>query len=392
MKALLGFILGLAINAAAQAPILRGPLTTNTPTASSNMVRNIAVEGTNVNIKQLTVRTPTSGNGGAITILPSSTNAAWDNSPLTLGGHYTAAQSTNMNTAWLLWGINSDKQGNVLDTNRHHLKLIVEKNWDPADASNLRNMEYWMEFIARSNAWSQRVDAAVYGDSPNTSERTFYGSRIYFGHPSYVNQQGAFIANNGSYNSSMEVKGQILSSGNTGAGGSLAAAGSGGYAGGVNVANAANTKFTSLYGDGDAFGLGTDVGLILTSQPELVLWPGQRVHIKTNLLVDGTSYANNFYSTNDISALTFTDRSHAPDDTKSAWEIIKSHKVKNGRVDHDALSTKAWAGDKSGRNLSMVVSAQSMALQDLSRKLNIIYWLFGAALIGIGVAVILIRK
>lgn len=113
----------------------------------------------------------------------------------------------------------------------------------------------------------------------------------------------------------------------------------------------------------------------------------------------GQIRADSFYATNDISALTFTDRSKSPNDLKDAYEIVASHKTKNGHVDHTALSPKAWGTktrvvtntaprfvkgkriqdtklgvvvepDKDGRDLGMVISAQALVIQDLQRRLE----------------------
>jgi hypothetical protein len=103
----------------------------------------------------------------------------------------------------------------------------------------------------------------------------------------------------------------------------------------------------------------------------------------------------------DVSALSFTDRSDAPEDLEEARAIVSSIEAKNGKVDHSKLHPKAWGTrvikehtgeeefdkiedgkvfwrermihrtepDQSGRNLSMVISAQALVIKDLEKRL-----------------------
>lgn len=116
--------------------------------------------------------------------------------------------------------------------------------------------------------------------------------------------------------------------------------------------------------------------------------------------IGGTlSVTNNAWFGADVSALTFTDRSKSPASLKDAYEIVASIKTKNGHVDHDALSPKAWGTrtrvvtntaprfvnglrqprpatnsviepDKTKRDLGMVISAQALVIQDLMKRLE----------------------
>jgi hypothetical protein len=141
-----------------------------------------------------------------------------------------------------------------------------------------------------------------------------------------------------------------------------------------------------------------------------------RVGVKTDspsdtLSVNGSITATSLYATNDISALSFTDRSDAPADLEEAYRIVQSHFSVDGHIDHSQLDASAWgkrpmassvasettqpikggfpAGigiqplgieqpsetieyepDQSRRNLSMVVSAQALVIKDLISRIE----------------------
>lgn len=85
----------------------------------------------------------------------------------------------------------------------------------------------------------------------------------------------------------------------------------------------------------------------------------------------------NLFAEGDVSALTFTDRSTSPGSLDEAWRIVLSHESKSGRVDHSKLDRAAWAStggqpDQSKRDLSKVVSAQAIVIQDLLHRLEAI--------------------
>jgi hypothetical protein len=127
------------------------------------------------------------------------------------------------------------------------------------------------------------------------------------------------------------------------------------------------------------------------------------------------SFGEDIYCDKDVSALSFTDRSDSPATLADAYEIVESLKsTPDGKVDHTALSPKAWgtsevqtgamvgktalapmpvgapkgekpkAGesvttlvpettkvpDQSKRNLSMVVSAQALVIKDLLKRIE----------------------
>lgn len=140
---------------------------------------------------------------------------------------------------------------------------------------------------------------------------------------------------------------------------------------------------------------------------ELRVNPGTKFGVDTDLVTggditsDGVIAGNSAYFTNDVSALTFTDRSRAPESLKDAYEIVQSMKSKSGHVDHGVLSPKAWGTrtrlvtntaprfvkgirqpapklgtvvepDSSRRDLGMVISAQAMVIQDLQRRLEML--------------------
>jgi hypothetical protein len=146
--------------------------------------------------------------------------------------------------------------------------------------------------------------------------------------------------------------------------------------------------------------------------------------IGTNNLFEGYAGTNrvalidtngNAFFSNDVSALTFTDRSDAPDSLAEAKAIVRSIEGKNGKLDHSKLHPRAWGKktiheptgrlvtnvveratnivdgvtnitprvtnvlaemravdvpDQSKRNLSMVASAQSWVIQDLEGRLT----------------------
>lgn len=101
--------------------------------------------------------------------------------------------------------------------------------------------------------------------------------------------------------------------------------------------------------------------------------------IHGQLDVGETLRANAIYATNDISALTFTDRSKAPDALADAYAIVASVEAKDGHVNHAKLHPLAWGTRKNGRgivpdqskrDLGMVVSAQSLVIADLVKRLE----------------------
>lgn len=112
----------------------------------------------------------------------------------------------------------------------------------------------------------------------------------------------------------------------------------------------------------------------------------------------------NVWIENDCSALSFTDRSEAPETLVEAYDIVLSHEVLNGHVDHFKLNSKAWGKkniptgsttfkvfkdengkefvkeipvmesqpDQSKRNLSMIISAQNEVIKDLLKRIEIL--------------------
>lgn len=132
-----------------------------------------------------------------------------------------------------------------------------------------------------------------------------------------------------------------------------------------------------------------------------------------NLVVSGTLYAAASYFTNDCSALTFTDRSEAPETVEDAVRVVQSIVSVDGHVDHSVLDPLAWGKktvqvdtgltetktvpavlddqgvevepakkvvipiietqiqpDSTKRNLSMLVSAQALVIQDLLKRIE----------------------
>jgi hypothetical protein len=77
---------------------------------------------------------------------------------------------------------------------------------------------------------------------------------------------------------------------------------------------------------------------------------------------------DNLYAAGDVSALTFTDRTPYPKSLKEAVDIVKSVSGKDGEVDHEALHSSIKSNG--GRNISALVSAHNMVLQDLLKKGN----------------------
>jgi len=81
----------------------------------------------------------------------------------------------------------------------------------------------------------------------------------------------------------------------------------------------------------------------------------------------------------DVSALSFTDRSDAPDNLAEAYDIIESHECSNGHVNHSKLHQKAYGrksipngivSDPSKRNLSMIISAQAEVIKDMIKRIE----------------------
>lgn len=129
------------------------------------------------------------------------------------------------------------------------------------------------------------------------------------------------------------------------------------------------------------------------------------------LTVGGTA-SDSIYCGGDVNALSFTDRSDAPESLAEAYAIIQSHEAKDGKVDHSKLHAAAWGKkfrvvetgktivktreiapaeeggkstieeysepekivvsepDQQSRNLSMVISAQALVIADLTRRLE----------------------
>jgi hypothetical protein len=115
------------------------------------------------------------------------------------------------------------------------------------------------------------------------------------------------------------------------------------------------------------------------------------------LQVNGKAY---FY--NDVSALSFTDRTPAPANLAESYAIIESHRVKSGELDHAVLHPAAWGKkirreatgrtikrkndkdeeieepefeefaepDQTKRNLSITITAQALVIQDLIRRIE----------------------
>jgi hypothetical protein len=129
------------------------------------------------------------------------------------------------------------------------------------------------------------------------------------------------------------------------------------------------------------------------------------------LTVGGVT-ASGVYVLGDVNADQFTDRSDAPESLAEAYAIVQSHETKAGKVDHSKLHSAAWGRkfrvvetgktltktreiapaedgkeavteeysepekvvvsepDRSGRNLSMVISAQSMVIKSLLSRIE----------------------
>jgi hypothetical protein len=78
----------------------------------------------------------------------------------------------------------------------------------------------------------------------------------------------------------------------------------------------------------------------------------------------------NAYFDLDVSALTFTDRTPYPADTKEAWEAIKSMGMKKDKsgVDHSILHDFVKADG--GRNMSATLSALVETMKDIDSRLE----------------------
>lgn len=112
-----------------------------------------------------------------------------------------------------------------------------------------------------------------------------------------------------------------------------------------------------------------------TNRPSLMTMDTNGTITATNINATGAVNANSYYATGDVSALTFTDRSTSPDTLDDAYAIVGSIKPLSGRVDHSKLHPKAWGStagvaDSSKRDLSMVVSAQSLVIADLWSRID----------------------
>jgi hypothetical protein len=116
-----------------------------------------------------------------------------------------------------------------------------------------------------------------------------------------------------------------------------------------------------------------------------------------NLQVNGNAYFHN-----DVSALSFTDRTPAPAGLAESYAIVESHRVQSGELDHAALHPAAWGKknvykstgrmvrhkndkgeeaeepelegfiepDQTKRNLSITVTAQALVIQDLIKRVK----------------------
>lgn len=142
--------------------------------------------------------------------------------------------------------------------------------------------------------------------------------------------------------------------------------------------------FETELGNGDDPAIESSVILLDSRDSGYPLITGRTNNGTTVFQVDATGsiassgivMANNLYSTNDCSALTFTDRSRSPTNTPEAYAIVASHRTKDGKVDHSALHAAAWGKTKTGasdplsRDLGMVISAQQMVIQDLIARID----------------------
>jgi len=133
----------------------------------------------------------------------------------------------------------------------------------------------------------------------------------------------------------------------------------------------------------------------------------------TNFVVNGEGWFTSLYVTNDVSCGTLTDHSDSPADAIEAARMIATFAAKNGQVDHEKLDPGLWGKkavytdtgitrtniveaigglegevirpkttnivsviqttvvpDQSKRNLSMLVSAQALVIQDLIRRIE----------------------
>ena len=110
----------------------------------------------------------------------------------------------------------------------------------------------------------------------------------------------------------------------------------------------------------------------------------------------------NAYFHNDVSALSFTDRTPAPENLAESYAIVESHEVKNKELSHSKLHPAAWGKktrvsmtgrmkkrmlddgaeieepeietvsepDPDGRNLSITITAQSLVIKDLIKRIE----------------------
>lgn len=301
--------------------------------------------------------------------------------PLYMEWYSMTQQTTNFQFIYHK-GWNAGPAG-LLDTNFQGYQQSKEMHWDPFYPSNVKQIEVYDTFYPRSNGVPSRVASQTLRD--DYTQLAFNISSVIFAAPTQTIVPLKF-----------EFDGDGVG---IGVHGRLGVTTNGAGLGTIDAFKWITfTKPAGTPGSSGVY-MGNDWANELGVRPAFAIGNistpvSMQVFGFTNWSLSATVLGvQNIFATNDISALTFTDRSHSPEDKAAAWEIVNSHKVRNGRVDHSVLSTKASSGDKSSRNLSMVVSAQSMALQDLNSKLNIIYGLLaGAALIGIGIAAILIKK
>ena len=112
--------------------------------------------------------------------------------------------------------------------------------------------------------------------------------------------------------------------------------------------------------------------------------------------------SGNVYVTNDVSALSFTDRTPAPENLAESYAIVQSHEVKGKMLDHSKLHSAAWGTktrvnttgrmmkrklddgaeviepetetisepDPDGRNLSITITAQALVIKDLIKRIE----------------------
>lgn len=174
---------------------------------------------------------------------------------------------------------------------------------------------------------------------------------------------------------------------------------------GGNGAILNDSKFVSFWGAGagdlinsaltNVFFIGNGATIGPTGKDQVIFGPDLVINVPKLINV------TDIYATNNVSALSFTDRSDSPTNTAEAYAIVRSHEAKGGRVNHQKLHSRAWAitntvqngiiisaPDQSGRNLSMVVSAQALVISDLTNRAESMETQMKAlmGLIGVGAA------